>query len=95
MLSRTTLSSVNQDHERGKYHATEGSLLGSAIWITAAHKMSEGVGDGMHTQVWAGMTNKCRIKMDRKEIYKIRNLPKGGGGSQGGGGAQVSPSCLL
>ena len=42
--------------------------------------MSEGVGDETHTQVWAGMTNKCRIKMDRKEIYKIRNLPKGGGG---------------
>ena len=27
MLLRTTLSAVNQDHERGKYHATEGSLL--------------------------------------------------------------------
>ena len=80
MLSRTTLSSANRDHERGKYHATEGSLLGSAIWIIAAHRMLEGVGDGTHTQVWAGMTNKCRIKMDRKETYKIRNLPKGGGG---------------
>ena len=27
MLLRTTLSSANRDHERGKYHATEGSLL--------------------------------------------------------------------
>ena len=76
MLSRTTLSSVNQDHERGKYHATEGSLLGSAIWITAAHKMSEGVGDGMHTQVWAGMTNKCRTRMDQRVIYKVKYLPQ-------------------
>ena len=27
MLPRTTLSSANQDHERGRCHATKGSLL--------------------------------------------------------------------
>ena len=59
--------------------------------------MSERVADGTCTQVWAGMTNKCRIRIDRREIYKIRDLPhvKGGlPGEGGGGGAQVPPSCL-
>ena len=45
------------------------------------------------------MTNKCRIRINRREIYKIRDLPqvKGGlpgEGGGGGGGAQVPPSCI-
>ena len=35
----------------------------------------------MCTQVWAWMTNKCWTRMDRREIYKVRDLPqlRGGG----------------
>ena len=59
--------------------------LGSAIWVTAAHRTSEGVADGTCTQVWAMMTNKCRIRMDRRKIYKIRDLSQVKGGSPGWG----------
>ena len=118
ILPRTTLSSANRDHEKGKCHATKGSLLerpkgkpkrsGLAVgawWrsnskkgchlcikyaqltsqphlcgrdtqtITTAHRTSEGVADGMCTQVWAWMTNKCKTRMDQREIYKVRDLP--------------------
>ena len=47
--------------------------------------MSEGAADGTRTQVWARMTNRCRIRMDRSEPYKVRDLPQDGGASWGGG----------
>ena len=42
----------------------------------------------MCTQVWAWMTNKCWTRMDRREIYKVRDLPqlRGGGVSDSLGG---------
>ena len=36
---------------------------------TAAHRALERVADGMCTQVWAWMTNKCRRRMNGREGY--------------------------
>ena len=33
----------------------------------------------MCTQVWAWMTNKCRTKMVKKELYNVREQPQEGG----------------
>ena len=69
--------------------------LDSAIWVTTAHKALEGVFDGTYTQVWAWMTNKCRTRRDRRELYNVRDLPRGRGAEfcSLGGGAQIPPSC--
>ena len=34
------------------------------------------------------MTNKCRIRINRREIYKIRDLPQVKGGLPGEGGGE-------
>ena len=49
--------------------------LDSVIYVTTAHRTSEGVADGTCTQVWTWMINKCRTRMDQREIYKVRDLP--------------------
>ena len=54
---------------------------------TAAHRTPERVVDGMHTQVWAWMTNKCRRRMKEKRIYNSRDLPKEGGRRKMEGGS--------
>ena len=36
---------------------------------TAAHRALERVADGMCTQVWAWMTDKCRRRMNGREGY--------------------------
>ena len=41
--------------------------LDSAIGATIAHRASEGVADGMCTQIWAWMTNKCRKRMNQRK----------------------------
>ena len=66
--------------------------LDSAIWVTTAHKASEGVVDGTCTQVWTWMTNKYRMRIEQKEIYNARDLPQEGGFFPGKRGTD-SPSC--
>ena len=52
---------------------------------TAAHRAPERMADGMRTQVWAWMTNKCWRRMNEGEgyiyiyIYNSRDLLKGKG----------------
>ena len=56
--------------------------LDSAIGATTAHRASEGVANGMCTQVWAWMTNKCRKRMNQREGYitsKISHKGRAGG----------------
>ena len=69
--------------------------LDSAIWVITAHRTLEGVADGVCTQVWAWITNKCRTRMDQRELYNVRDLPQGRGAGfcSLGGGAQIPPSC--
>ena len=57
--------------------------LDSAIGATTAHRAPEGVADGMCTQVWAWMTNKCRKRMNQKKWYitlEISHKRRGAGG---------------
>ena len=69
--------------------------LSSAIWVITAHKTSEGVADGTCTQVWAWKTNKCRTRMDQRELYNVRDLPQWRPPRvcSLGRRAQIPPSC--
>ena len=49
---------------------------------TAAHRVPERVADGMRTQVWAWMTNKCRRRMNGEEGYITTEISQGGGGEK-------------
>ena len=42
--------------------------LNSAALATTTHRRLKGVSDGMGTQVWIQMINKCRVKMIRNEL---------------------------
>ena len=42
--------------------------LNSAVLATTTHKRLKGVSDGMGTQVWIQMINKCRVKMIGKKL---------------------------
>ena len=52
---------------------------------TAAHRAPEKVADGMCTQVWAWMTNKCRRRMNQGEGYITSEISQkeGGRGAHG------------
>ena len=49
---------------------------------TAAHRAPKGVADGTCTQIEAWMTNKCRMRINERDIYiyvyNNRDLPKRG-----------------
>ena len=49
--------------------------LNSAILATTTHRRLERMSDGTNTQVVAQMTNKCRIKIDQRELYNGRDFP--------------------
>ena len=49
--------------------------MNSAILTTTTHKRLKGMSDGMGTQVEIQMINKCRIKMIKKELYNVEELP--------------------
>ena len=51
--------------------------------------MSEGMADGTCTKIWAWMTNKCRTRMDQRELYNVKDLPQEEG--PGGGGGVPTP----
>ena len=48
--------------------------LNSAVLATPTHRGSEGVSDGISTQVMAWMINKWRAKIIKREIYNVRDL---------------------
>ena len=50
-------------------------LLNSAVLVTTTHRKSEGVSDGINTQVVAQMTNKCKIKKVQKKLYNVGDPP--------------------
>ena len=50
-------------------------LLNGIALATTTHKKSERVSDGTGKHVKAQMINKYRIKMTKKELYNIRDLP--------------------
>ena len=41
------------------------------------------------------MTNKCRTKMERRELYNVKDLLQGGGGFPGGRGTDSSFVLLV
>ena len=47
--------------------------LNSAALATTTHRKAEKVSNETGTQVRDQMINKCRIKMDQKELYNVRN----------------------
>ena len=49
--------------------------LNSTALATTTHRKPGGVSDGIGTQVRVQMINKCKIKMARRELYNVRNLP--------------------
>ena len=49
--------------------------LNSAVLTTTTYKKPKGVSDVTGTQVRVQMINKCKIKMARRELYNVRNLP--------------------
>ena len=51
--------------------------LNSTALATTNHRKPGGVSDGTSTQVKVQMIDKCKIKMARRELYNVRNLPWG------------------
>ena len=49
--------------------------LNSVVLATTTHRKSESVSNETNTQVVAQMINKCRIKIDQKELYNARDPP--------------------
>ena len=49
--------------------------LNSAVWVTTTHRKPERVSNRTGPQVEAQMINKCRIKMDQRELYNVRDPP--------------------
>ena len=47
--------------------------LNSAALATTTHRKAEKVSNETGTQVRDQMINKCRIKMDQKELYNVRD----------------------
>ena len=45
--------------------------LNSTVWATTTYKEPERVSDGIGTQVRVRMTNKWRVKMIQRKIYKV------------------------
>ena len=50
--------------------------LNSVDLTIATHRKPKKVFDGTNTQVVAQMINKCRIKIMKKELYNVRDLPR-------------------
>ena len=51
--------------------------LNSAVWVTTTHRKPESVSDRTGPLVEAQMINKCRIIMDQRELYNVRDPPWG------------------
>ena len=49
--------------------------LNSAALATTTYKKPRGVSDGTGIQVRVQMIDKCKIKMARRKLYNVRNLP--------------------
>ena len=47
--------------------------LNSAVLATTTHIKLERVSNGTNTQLVAQMINKCRIKIDQKELYNAKD----------------------
>ena len=47
--------------------------LNSVVLATTTHRKSESVSNETNTQVVAQMINKCRIKIDQKELYNAKD----------------------
>ena len=52
--------------------------LNSITLVTATHRKLEKAADGTSTQVATCMIKKWRAKINGKEIYNVRNLPRMG-----------------
>ena len=49
--------------------------LNSAALANTTHKKPKRVFDGIGTQVRAQIINKCRIKMDQRGLYNVKDPP--------------------
>ena len=49
--------------------------MNSAALATTTHRKPKRVSDRTDTQIRAQMTNKCRIKMVKRELYNVRDPP--------------------
>ena len=54
--------------------------MDSVMGATVAHKAPEKVADGMCTQVYAWMTNKCRRRMNGRKGYVTTEISQREGG---------------
>ena len=52
--------------------------LNSAVLVAATHREFRKVADGMSIRVRTCMINRWRAKIDWKEIYNVRDLPRRG-----------------
>ena len=53
--------------------------LNNVALANATHKGPGKVADGTSTQVRVQMINRCRAKMNQKELYKVGDSPQKGG----------------
>ena len=53
--------------------------MNSTTLVAATHRKLEKATDGISTQVATCMINKWRSKINKKEVYNVRNPPRKGG----------------
>ena len=49
--------------------------MNSVTLANATHRRLRKVAGGISTQVKVQMSNKCRVKMSQKGLYKLRDFP--------------------